>query len=598
MKLRDFCFLFNQTDRLRFALLVLLLLGCSFIEMLSLGAVPLFVAAVMGQQNALDFINRHIVGRLNWIIAWDGTSIERMVVFCGILLILLFILRTLYVMFCVWMQERLLGNRRIALSSRYFRAVLNSAFPLFRTYNSGKIMDSVLGECDHLILGLLDPSLNFLKNSVIILTVVGLLVSYDPAVSLGAFFVLGLLASLFMLSSNKRMKVLGEQIFAERQEASKVIGEGIGIYRDVAIVGNRDKFVSRLHRRLERLAATTRQFNTVQRSLWPVMELLTVLVLLGAMSFLLFRGHRIQEVAPVLSLLAVCLARLKGCMTELMLQFTSIRYNSPILSELASHIRQLEESGTLEQKANVRNNPLPLTERISVQGVSFAYPDAEENVLENVSFDIPRGSSIAFVGATGSGKTTMAELMLGLFQPTAGQILADGQDVFANLGGWRSNIGFVPQDIYLFDDTIRANITMCFDRSEVDEAALQRAIHAASLDEFISSLPEKEETVVGERGTRLSGGQRQRIGIARALYRNPSVLVFDEATSALDNETEAAVMSAIETLRGTHTLIIVAHRLSTVKGCNAIFRFKDKGVQRFSTLEEMNMASAYSSKQP
>ena len=588
MKLRDFCFLFNQTDRLRFALLVLLLLGCSFIEMLSLGAVPLFVAAVMGQQEALDFINRYIVGRLEGLGVWHGAGMERIVILCGLLLILFFILRTLYVMTCVWVQERLLGNRRIALSSRYFKAVLNSAFTLFRTYNSGKIMDSVLAECDHLILGLLDPALNFLKNSVIILTVVGLLISYDPAVSLGAFFVLGLLASTFMLTSNKRMKVLGEQIFATRQDASKVIGEGIGVYRDVAIIGNRDLFVSRLHKRLEAMAGTTRQFNTIQRCLWPVMELLTVLVLLGAMSVLLFRGRRIQEVAPVLSLLAVCLARLKGCMTELMLQFTNIRYNSPILTELASHIRQLEESGSSEQKANERNNPLPLTEKISVQGVSFAYPDAEEKVLQDVSFDIPRGSSVAFVGATGSGKTTMAELLLGLFQPTEGHILADGQDVFNNLGGWRGNIGFVPQDIYLFDDTICANITMCFDRSEVDEAALQRTIRAASLEEFISSLPDKEETIVGERGTRLSGGQRQRIGNARALYRNPSVLVFDEATSALDNETEAAVMSAIETLRGSHTLIIVAHRLTTVKGCNAIFRFKDKGVQKFSSLEEMN----------
>lgn len=218
-------------------------------------------------------------------------------------------------------------------------------------------------------------------------------------------------------------------------------------------------------------------------------------------------------------------------------------------------------------------------DKLSIENLVFSYPDASEPVLKDVSFQIECGSSVGFVGTTGSGKTTMAELILGLFTPGQGKITVDGKDIQANLPGWQALLGFVPQDIYLLDDSIRANVALGIAPEDVDEGALQDALASAQLGDFIASLPEGDRTVVGENGVLLSGGQRQRIGIARALYRKPSVLVFDEATSALDNDTEAAVVSAIEALRGTHTLIIVAHRLTTIASCNKVYRFEHGTVE-------------------
>ena len=281
-------------------------------------------------------------------------------------------------------------------------------------------------------------------------------------------------------------------------------------------------------------------------------------------------------VAPTLVLMAASLARLKGCITEMMLFFSTLRYNSSALAEIANDMRGLE-ADMVEFPEEIEK--MDFRGKLSIEQLSFAYPDASEPVLKDVSFQIECGSSVGFVGTTGSGKTTMAELILGLFTPSQGKITVDGKDIRDNLPGWQALLGFVPQDIYLLDDSIRANVALGIAPEDVDENALQNALASAQLSDFVASLPDGDRTIIGENGVLLSGGQRQRIGIARALYRNPSVLVFDEATSALDNDTEAAVVSAIEALRGTHTLIIVAHRLSTIASCNKVYRFEHGTVE-------------------
>lgn len=581
---RDFCYLFNQKDRIRFLLLLVLMLGGSFLEMATLGAVPLFVATLLGQGDARTprFIS-------DWL-AQSNADLETIAVRGGMALFLLFLMRTAYFTLNYAFQERVLRNRQIALGSRVFRACMAAPFAMIRCRNSSTIVNNISNETERLINAMLDPMLNLVRNSVVALTILGLLIWFDPIVSLTSFVILGIAGCTFMVFVQRRMKTLGATAHEGRLGAVKAISEGIGIFKEATILGNKGFFTARLHRSLEQQIKPIRTSNTMQKCLWPSMELLTVAVLLGAMAVMLLSGRAINSAAPTLALLTVCLARLKGCLTEIMYFFSLLKYNASVLESIASDLRTLENAADFTELETQKECTITFKDKITAQNVTFTYPDGKASVLSNISFEIAKGSSAAFVGPTGSGKSTMADLLLGLFKPDSGTIQVDGRNIFEHIHDWQGQIGFVPQDICLLDDTIRANIALGVSHENVDTEALRRAIKAASLDDFVDSLPNGDLTIVGERGTRISGGQCQRIGIARALYRNPSILVFDEATSALDSGTEAAVVSAIEKLKGTHTMIIVAHRLTTVKSCNAIYYFDKQNVEKYNSLEELMSA--------
>ena len=230
--------------------------------------------------------------------------------------------------------------------------------------------------------------------------------------------------------------------------------------------------------------------------------------------------------------------------------------------------------------------PLTVSSSILVENLSFRYPDADEDVLKHVNIEIKKNQSIALIGPSGAGKTTLADIILGVLEPTGGRICVDGTDIREHMNAWHKNIGYIPQSIYLMDASIRENIAYGIPAREIDEKRLERAVGEAQLKEFVEGLKDGLETVIGESGVRLSGGQRQRIGIARALYNDPDVLVLDEATSALDNETERAVMEAIEGLAGSKTLIIIAHRLTTIKNCDVVYEVKNGDVRRVELEQE------------
>ncbi|MCF0127423.1 MAG: ABC transporter ATP-binding protein, partial [Pseudobutyrivibrio sp.] len=238
------------------------------------------------------------------------------------------------------------------------------------------------------------------------------------------------------------------------------------------------------------------------------------------------------------------------------------------------------QGNTTNRKTGAEENQIRPKSSVELSNITYAYPGSPVNVLEDANMEIPIGKSVGIVGTSGAGKTTAVDVMLGLLKPSKGVVLSDGKDIQSDYPGWLQCVAYIPQTIFLTDDSIRANVAFGIKKEDIDEDALWRALDQAQLGDFVRSLPDGLDNQVGERGVRLSGGQRQRIGVARALYKNPEILVFDEATSALDNETESAIMESINALHGEKTLIIIAHRLTTIEGCDMVYRVGDGKITR------------------
>src|SRR5262249_40961619 len=315
-------------------------------------------------------------------------------------------------------------------------------------------------------------------------------------------------------------------------------------------------------------------------------ETAAVLGLVGLVTTLLVSGGDLQHALPVLALFGVAMVRLVPSVTSIVGGINGIRFYA---HSVAIVHRGLSEAAlatcTAHQPANERQ--ISLGDRIEIKELTYRYQDAADAAVDRVTLTIPRGSTVAFVGSSGAGKTTLVNLLLGLLEPTSGRILVDAVSVSDNPAGWQRQLGYIPQDIYLSDDTLRRNVAFGVPDDDIDDTAIWQALEAAQLASFVRALPDQLATTVGERGVRISAGQRQRIGIARALYHNPEILVLDEATSALDTETERQFVSAVTSLSKTKTIIMVAHRLSTVRSASTIYVLSSGRIAGSGTYEEL-----------
>lgn len=314
-----------------------------------------------------------------------------------------------------------------------------------------------------------------------------------------------------------------------------------------------------------------------------LIEAVTISGMLGFIGVMVYNGREINTLLPQLSAFAVAAVRLLPSANRMSAALNAIAYQEPQLDKTIENLRtaenfEQEDKETAKKKKEAVKKEITLEKECGLKQIDYSYPGAENKVLDAADMVIPVGKSIGIIGASGAGKTTAVDILLGLLEPQAGYVQTDGTDIQENYGGWLKHLAYIPQMIYMLDDTIRANVAFGYGASEIDDKRVWAALEEAQLGDFIRSLPEGLDTTIGERGVRLSGGQRQRIGIARALYRKPEVLVLDEATSALDTETEAAVMQAIDSLQGKMTMLIIAHRLSTIKNCNIVYKVENGSV--------------------
>jgi ATP-binding cassette, subfamily B, bacterial PglK len=485
-----------------------------------------------------------------------------------------FIVRSGVVLLQSYLRARTAEYTGVRLSSRLFRGYLRMPYAIHLQRNSAELIRNVQDAVRDVVGFTLTPALGIASELLVIAGLAVVLVLTAPlAAGLAAVVFAPLIAILFRIVQ-PRLRVLGKTGHQMNRSALAVLQQSLHGYRDIAILGRRETFSQQYEKAREQIARARilQQFlgDVPRITLEAALILFVALFLTVAVAI----GGSPQKSLAVLGMFAYAAIRVLPSLNHLVLQMNELKYGAAATADIYRDLVSVENSPTatvpLETRRGDEMSSLVLNRSIRFAGVSYRYPYAELDSLIDVDLEIRKGESMGVVGPTGGGKTTLVDVMLGLLPPTRGRVLVDDTDIQSDLEGWQRNLGVVPQMVYLLDTTLRRNIALGIDDPDIDEEAVWEAVHRAQLDGFVASLPQGLDSVVGERGLRLSGGERQRVAIARALYRRPPVLVFDEGTSALDAGTESELLRALEPLRRAHTLVIIAHRLSTVLDCDRI----------------------------
>jgi ATP-binding cassette, subfamily B, bacterial PglK len=579
--------LLRSRDRRRVAALFLLMLVGSLLEVLGVGAIPAFVMLAASPERVQEYA---LVDRV--VTALGLEDPRDLLLWGGAALLVIYLVKNTYISLLHWYKARFVFQQQVRLGDRLFSAYMDAPYTFHLERNPAVLLRNANEEVRVAVTGVLMPALKLAMDAVIIGGIVVLLFVIEPVITLATVGVLGTGSGLFLKFTRAKMKHFGRQEQVYRREMIQAIQQGIGGLKDARVL-RREGFFKRAFRHAARKSADAAQYKKVVSEVTkPFIETVAVSGMLLVALLLLLQGRPVESVIPVLTLFGAAAVKLMPALKDLMTGLTLIRYSAVAVHPVHDDLQQLAIGDAPREAVDGRPNETKLKEGIEIQNVFYRYPNARADVLRGVSLQIPTGAAVAFVGASGAGKTTLVDLVLGLLEPTGGRILVDGADIATDFCSWQRKLGYIPQFIYLADDTIRRNIAFGLADEQIDEERVWKAVESAQLREFIGSLPDGLDTMVGDRGVRLSGGQRQRIGIARALYHDPAVLVMDEATSSLDVQTEGFVVAAIEAAKKDRTVIMIAHRLQTVRNCDTIFYMEHGVLKDVGTFDVLTLTSA------
>jgi ABC-type multidrug transport system fused ATPase/permease subunit len=450
-----------------------------------------------------------------------------------------------------------------------FAIYLRQPYTFHLQRNSAELVRNVTGEVG-IFTSVLNSALLLFSEILVLLGIAVLLLLVEPLGALIVVVVLGVAAWGFHRITRERISRWGVERQLHDGLRIQHLQQGLGGAKDVKLLGRESDFLTQFRTHNTKSARVWKLQSTLQNFPRLMFELLAVTGLAILVLTMLSQGRGMASIIPTLGLFAAAAFRLMPSANRVLGAIQALRYSLPVVNTLDEEMKLISHDPLLKKDEEVNS----FKSEIHLKNVTYNYPGAASSALDDVTLTVLKGESVGLIGSSGSGKSTLVDVILGLLTPNSGQVEVDGHDIQQNLRRWQDQIGYVPQTIYLTDDTLRRNVAFGLATEQIDDIAVNRAIKAAQLEEFVAALPEGLNTIVGERGVRLSGGQRQRIGVARALYHDPNVLVLDEATSALDGATEFGVMEAIKALQGSKTILIVAHRLSTIEHCDRLYKFE------------------------
>ncbi|WP_242829508.1 ABC transporter ATP-binding protein [Butyrivibrio fibrisolvens] len=498
-------------------------------------------------------------------------------IFIAIVLIVIYVIKNLLLIKSYDLQYKFTFNNQKIMASKMLKSYLEQPYLFHLNHSSAELIRSINTDIVMMYQGII--ALLGLVAEMLVCIVLGIFLLFkDPMITLVVVGSLFLMIVIFAKKMKNYLSRIGEEDRTYSLGIVKWLQQSFGGLKETKIMHREKFFQSNFDEQYNKWADLERIYRDLQLIPKPIMETICISAILVAIIIKLSMGTDAVSFISSISVFAIAAFRLLPSFNRISTYINAILFYYPAFDAVYNDLAQIGD--VLDRPSEDSRNIVALgfEDTINIDKLSFKYPTADDYVINNASFSIPKNKTVAFIGPSGAGKTTLADIILGVLEPSDGHIMVDGIDIFRDIESWQKNVGYIPQTIYLMDDTIKNNIVFGSEY-EVDEERLQNAIKEAQLDEFVDSLKDGLDTEIGESGMRLSGGQRQRIGIARALYNNPNVLVLDEATSALDNDTEKAVMDAINSLAGSKTLIIIAHRLSTVSGCDIKYEVKDGTVR-------------------
>jgi ABC-type multidrug transport system fused ATPase/permease subunit len=562
----------NHREHRKMWFILLLMVGGSVLEIFSLGLVVPAVGMLVKPNYVQNFpFIDNFLGQ---------PSEQQFAIIAMTVLVVTYILKSAFLVWSAWVQSGYSTTVTTRIGKQLFENYLRQPYPFHLQRNSAILIRNAQNSAA-LMGGVFEPVLIVAADSLVTLGLFALLIKLEPIGTLVTLVVFGVCAWTFRQFTNSRIRRWGEAQNFHKEMVMKHLQQGFGGVKDVKILGREKYFISEYSQHLVGNAQVNRRFGAAQGLPRIGLEILTIIGLASLVSTMVLSGQSLANVLPVLGLFGAAAFRLIPAVGRTMSMLQTIALNRPVL-------RDLHRDLALTYFDSEQHTKHPgFSNMIVVSDITFQYEAALNPALNHVSMTVKRGEAVGLVGPSGSGKSTLVDVLLGLLEPVNGDILIDGVSAQKRLRWWQDQIGYVPQSIFLTDDTLLRNVAFGLPKDQIDHDAVKSAIRSAQLEEFVASLPDGLDTIVGERGVRLSGGQRQRIGIARALYNNPDVLVLDEATSSLDTETEHGVMQAVQALQGDKTVIIVAHRLSTVEYCDRLYRLENAQIVDEGTFSEV-----------
>ncbi len=570
--LKKINYIFDKRQKRNMFILSAIIFIGSFMELLGVSAIMPLVTIIMDES----------VLTTKGLYVWLGhvfhlSAPREYILIFTLFLIAVYIIKNVYIIFQNNIQMRYVYNNQRRLSTKMMDCYLKQDYLYHVARNVGDLQRNVSSDTNSfysVVLAMIQLESEALVCILLIMYLLYTNFSFTVAVVL----MLGLAFGLFLLLYRRYSVKLGNQYRQLLGAQNKWILQAFTGIKEIKVMNKEQFFLDNYDRSYEKSMIAQRKNAMLGIFPKPIIESICICGILSVIAVQTYLGMDLKNFVPMLSVFAVAAFRMLPSFSRLSAYINSILFGKSAVDNVYQDLKEIEELLKKNPNREDTGYHFELNKNIELKHVTFQYPGGEKEVLKDISFEISPNQSIAFIGPSGAGKTTLADIILGILTPQSGKIEVNGESIFRHIESWHENIGYIPQMIYLMDESIRNNVAFgCFEK-EIDEDRVWKALKEAQLEEFVRSLPQGLDTKVGDRGVKLSGGQRQRIGIARALYTDPKLLILDEATSALDNETETAVMEAIDHLHGSRTMIIIAHRLTTIRNCDKVYEVNHQTV--------------------